>query len=323
VTILVTGAAGFVGAAVSASLLVRGHEVIGLDNLNDYYDPALKQARIARLRSHAGFRFLQMDVADRDAMLALAAAEQGVTHVLHFAAQAGVRRSLVDPYSYVTSNVMGHVTMLEMARRLPKLEHFIYASSSSVYGCNTSLPFREDDRVDAPSSLYAVTKRSAELASQSYAHLYGLPQTGLRFFTVYGPWGRPDMAYYMFARAIVDGTPLSLYEGAGLSRDFTYIDDVVSAVGGILDAPAPQAQARLLNIGNDKPELVSRLVSLLEKALGKSAVVQHAPRPQADMETTWASLETIRALTGWSPKVSFEDGVGEFAAWFRGYHRVG
>jgi len=323
VTILVTGAAGFVGAAVTDVLLAQGRRVVGLDNLNDYYDPALKQARLARLLPQAGFRFVQADVSDRDAMMALAAAEPGVTHVLHLAAQAGVRRSLVDPYSYVTSNVMGHVTMLEMARRLPRLEHFVYASSSSVYGCNASLPFREGDRVDAPSSLYAVTKRSAELASQSYAHLYGLPQTGLRFFTVYGPWGRPDMAYYLFARAITEGTPLSLYDGAGLSRDFTYIDDVVAAVCAILEAPASKAEARLLNIGNDRPERVSRLVSLLEQALGRQADIRVTPRPSADMEMTWASLDLIRGLTGWSPRVSLEEGVGRFAAWFRDFHKVG
>ncbi|GBQ66021.1 UDP-N-acetylglucosamine 4-epimerase [Ameyamaea chiangmaiensis NBRC 103196] len=322
-TILVTGAAGFIGSAVSTALLARGQTVLGLDNLNDYYDPALKQARLARLGTHRGFSFRQADVADRDTMLSFAEANPDVTHVLHFAAQAGVRRSLIDPYSYVTANVMGHLTVLEAARRLPNLQHLLYASSSSVYGSNSALPFREDERVDAPNSFYAVTKRSAELTSQSYAHLYGIPQTGLRFFTVYGPWGRPDMAYYSFARAIASGTPLTLYSGRRLSRDFTYIDDVVDAVLGVMDAPIDRGQARLLNIGNDRPEPVSKLIQLLEQGLGRAAVVNQGARPDADMEATWASLEAIGALTGWAPKTTLDDGVGAFLAWFRGFHPAG
>ena len=233
-------------------MLARGERVIGVDRVDDYYDVALKEARLARLAGPQ-FTFVRADVADREAMLGLASPE--VTHIVHLAAQAGVRFSMIDPYAYVMSNVMGQVVMLELARAMPKLAHFVFASSSSVYGLNRELPFSEAARVDQPSSLYAATKRSGELISHAYSHLYGLPQTGLRFFTVYGPWGRPDMAYYGFARAIMAGQPITLYEGGRLRRDFTYIDDIVAGVVGSLDRPPNvDAAPRLLNIGNHRSE---------------------------------------------------------------------
>ena len=266
VTILLTGAAGFIGYHTARALLARGERVIGVDRVDDYYDVALKEARLARLAG-PGFTFVRADVADWEAMLGLASPE--VTRVVHLAAQAGVRFSMIDPYAYVQSNVMGQVVMLELARALPRLGHFVFASSSSVYGLNRELPFSEAARVDQPSSLYAATKRSGELISHAYSHLYGLPQTGLRFFTVYGPWGRPDMAYYGFARAIMGGRAISLYDGGRLRRDFTYIDDIVAGVLGALDRPPDvDAAPRLLNIGNHRSEAVSTLVTLLEKCAG-------------------------------------------------------
>lgn len=313
-SILVTGAAGFIGFHAAAALIARGETVIGVDNLNDYYDVRLKGARLARLAG-PGFTFVQADIADRAAMLALASDD--ITHVLHLAAQAGVRFSMVDPYAYVTANVMGQVVMLELCRRLPRLVHFTYASSSSVYGLNRALPFDESARVDTPTSLYAATKRSGELIGHAYSHLYGLPQTGLRFFTVYGPWGRPDMAYYGFAEAIMAGTPITLYQGGRLKRDFTYIDDIVVGVLGVLNRPPDAGQPpRLLNIGNNRSETVNRLVELLVRSLGREAVIEHVAKPAADVEETWASVEAIGALTGYVPSTPLEVGIPHFAEWF-------
>ena len=242
-TVLLTGAAGFIGYHVAEALLARGERVIGVDDLNAYYDVRLKQARLARLDGRPGFEFHRADVADREAIHGLVKQNSDIETIVHLAAQAGVRHSLVDPYAYVQANVMGHLVVLEAARLLPRLRHVVYASSSSVYGANRDLPFSEADRVDTPLSIYAATKRADELMSHAYAHLHGLPQTGLRFFTVYGPWGRPDMAYYSFARAIVAGEPITLYEGGTLRRDFTYIDDIVAGVVGCLDRP-PEGMRR-------------------------------------------------------------------------------
>jgi UDP-glucuronate 4-epimerase len=317
-TVLVTGAAGFIGYHVARALLDRGETVIGVDRVDDYYDVRLKQARLARLDG-AGFSFVHADIADRAAMLALA--DPGITRVVHLAAQAGVRFSMVDPYAYVMSNVMGQVVMLELARMLPGLAHFVYASSSSVYGLNRELPFTETARVDRPSSLYAATKRAGELISHSYGHLYDLPQTGLRFFTVYGPWGRPDMAYYGFARAIMRGEPITVYDGGRPKRDFTYIDDIVAGVVGVLDRPpAPREAPRVLNIGNHRSETVTHLVSLLEESLGRRAIIQDVARPAADVAETWADIDAIQALTGFSPSTSLEIGIPRFASWFLRYH---
>jgi len=321
VTVLVTGAAGFIGFHVAEALLARGESVIGLDDLNPYYDVRLKEARLDRLRPNPEFVFYQVDVSDRHAVAPVLERHKDMTEIVHLAAQAGVRHSLVDPYSYVQSNVMGHLVMLEAARQLPALRHFVYASTSSVYGSNQDLPFRETDRVDAPVSLYAATKRADELMSHAYAHLFGLRQTGLRFFTVYGPWGRPDMAYFSFARAIVAGEPISLYDGGRLKRDFTYIDDIVDGVVGCMAHPPEAAvPARVLNIGNHRGEEVRELVALLEHALGRSAIVRSVPRPPMDVEETFADVEAIGALTGYRPRTSLAEGIPRFVAWFRGWN---
>ena len=323
-TVLVTGAAGFIGHHVALALLDAGERVVGLDNLNDYYDPSLKRARCGRLADRAGYRFVEADIADRDAMEAVVAAEPGITRIVHLAAQAGVRHSMVDPYVYVQANVLGHVTLLEAARRLNRLRHLVFASSSSVYGLNDSLPFREVDRTDRPNSLYAATKRSGELISHAYGHLYGMPQTGLRFFTVYGPWGRPDMAYYGFARAIAEGRPVTLYEGEGLSRDFTFIDDVVDGVLRVLELPPDPAteQVRILNLGNRRGERVSHMVELLEQALGRRADIRMVPRPAADLMATWAAVDAAHELAGWLPRTPLDMGIPRFVSWFRAYHEI-
>ncbi len=317
---IVTGAAGFVGFHVCQALLARGEAVIGVDSLTDYYDVRLKHARLAQLTPWAGFAFRRVDVADKAAMLALFDGERTVSRVVHLAAQAGVRHSLVDPYSYVTANVMGHVTVLEAARRLGRLEHLVYASSSSVYGGNTKLPFAESDAVDTPVSLYAATKRADELISHAYGHLHGLPQTGLRFFTVYGPWGRPDMAYYTFAEAILQGKPITLFDGGALKRDFTYIDDIVGGVLACLDrAPADGATPRVFNIGNSRGEAVLELVRLLEECLGRPAILRSEPRPNVDVSETCADLSAIERHVGYRPRTPLALGVPRFVDWFVGY----
>ena len=321
-TTIVTGAAGFIGSHVVAALLARGERVLGLDNVNPYYSVQLKQDRLARLQHHPGFRFERVDIADKASVFAAFDRAADATHIVHLAAQAGVRYSMVDPYAYVSSNVMGHVVVLEAARRLPKLEHLVYASSSSVYGGNTKLPFAETDRVDTPVSLYAATKRMDELTSHAYWHLYGLRQTGLRFFTVYGPWGRPDMAYYMFADAITRGTPITLYDDGRVKRDFTYVDDVVAGVLACMDRPPAAAQPpRVFNIGNNRAEYVTDLVRLLEEGLGRRATIRYAPRPVSDVAETWADLEAIEAAAGYEPTTPLYVGIPRFVAWFQAYER--
>ncbi len=320
-TVLLTGAAGFIGYHVAQALLERGEQVLGIDDLNPYYDVRLKQARLARLALRSGFAFRLADVAERGSIHDIVKENKDLNAIIHLAAQAGVRHSLVDPYAYVQANVMGHLVMLEAARLLPRLRHLVYASSSSVYGANRTLPFAEADRVDTPLSVYAATKRADELMSHAYAHLHGLKQTGLRFFTVYGPWGRPDMAYYSFARAIAAGEPITVYEGGTLRRDFTYIDDIVAGVLGCLDHPPDgPLPARVLNIGNHRSEQVITLVRLLEQALGRRAVLRDAPRPLADVEETFASVDAIAALTGFAPRTPLAEGIPRFAAWFREWH---
>lgn len=317
--ILVTGAAGFVGSHVAGALLDRGEAVLGLDLITDYYDPRLKRARLARLEGRPGFRFLRADVADREAVLALAA--EPIAAVVHLAAQPGVRHSLVDPYAYVTANVMGHLVVLELARRLPALRHLVYASTSSVYGGNTKLPFHEADPVERPVSLYAATKRADELMSASYAHLFGLPQTGLRFFTVYGPWGRPDMAPWLFAEAILEGREIALFDGGRLRRDFTFVDDIAAGVVGALDRPPPGDAPRVLNIGNHRSVEVRRFVEVLEGALGKKARRREVPAPPTEVEATFADISAIRALCGFEPRTPVEEGVPRFCAWLRAWRQ--
>ena len=322
-TVLLTGAAGFIGMHVAEALLDRGERVIGVDNLNPYYDVRLKRARLARLEGRTGFAFIQADIADKEAMLPLAAAHPEVARIVHLAAQPGVRYSLVDPFAYVQANVMGHLVVLELARRLPRIEHLVYASSSSVYGGNRKLPFAETDRVDRPVSLYAATKRTDELITESYAHLFGLPQTGLRFFTVYGPWGRPDMAPWMFAEAILEGRPITLYDGGRLKRDFTFVADIAAGVVGCLDHPAPGQAPRILNIGNHRSEQVSRFVALLEEALDRRAVVVDTPRPATDVEETFADIAAIQAICGYAPRTSIEAGIPRFAEWYLSWRKGG
>ncbi|MCK8787873.1 NAD-dependent epimerase/dehydratase family protein [Roseomonas sp. NAR14] len=316
--VLLTGVAGFIGMHVAELLLARGDAVLGLDSLNDYYDPALKRARLSRLEGRAGFEFLHADLTDRDAVLGLAAARPEISRIVHLAAQPGVRHSLVDPYAYVEANLMGHLVVLELARRLPRLDHLVYASSSSVYGGNTKLPFSESDRVDRPVSLYAATKRGGELISAAYQHIFGLPQTGLRFFTVYGPWGRPDMAPWLFAESILAGRPITLYdEGRVLRRDFTFVEDIATGVVACLDRPPAAGEGpRLLNIGNHRSEEVRRFLGLLEEALGRRATVRSAPLPATDVGETFADIEAIRDLTGFEPRTAIETGVPRFAKWF-------
>jgi UDP-glucuronate 4-epimerase len=322
-SILVTGAAGFIGAAVAQHLLVRGDRVIGVDCINDYYDPALKQARLARLSQHPAFAFHKLDIADRAAMEQLAAQAGGeITGIVHLAAQAGVRYSLVNPFAYVTSNLVGHMTVLEMARHLPQLQHLVYASSSSVYGGNTKVPFSIEDRVDDPLSLYAATKRADEALSISYAHSHGLAQTGLRFFTVYGPWGRPDMAYFSFMAAIMEGRGLRIFGDGSMRRDFTYIDDIVAGVVAALDRPPAAGQHRIYNLGNNKSASVNDLVAAIEAATNRRAERHEVPAPPGEVAATWADIDVSRRELGFEPKTSLPEGIKLFANWYRQFYGV-
>jgi UDP-glucuronate 4-epimerase len=325
--IIVTGSAGFIGYHVSLALLDRGERVIGIDDINAYYDPTLKRARLTRLEAHAGFAFTELDVADLAALRELAGRHRSeITGVIHLAAQAGVRHSLKAPFDYVHSNLEGHMAVLELCRHdLPKLAHLVYASSSSVYGGNTKIPFAIEDRVDHPISLYAATKRANELMSHCYAHLYRMPQTGLRFFTVYGPWGRPDMAAYLFADAIVHGRPITLNNHGDMERDFTYVDDIVAGVVAALDRPpagsegAPHA---VYNLGNHRPVHLRRFLEILEDALGRKAEVRLAPLPPGDVVRTYADIAASTRDLGFEPKTPIEEGLPRFVAWYREYHGV-
>jgi len=323
-TVIVTGAAGFIGSKVAAELMARGRAVIGIDNLNDYYDPALKQARLARLEGHNGFSFRRLDVQDREAILALADEFPEVTEIVHLAAQAGVRYSLENPFAYIESNVMGHLCIVELARRLPKLRHFVYASSSSVYGGNKELPFSVEQRVDNPVSIYAATKASNELVSHCYAHLYGIPSTGLRFFTVYGPWGRPDMSAYIFTRAIFEGRPIRIFNHGDMRRDFTYIDDIVAGVLAAVDHPAaPEGDRpphKVYNLGNHRSEALLRFVELIEEACGKPAIREYAEMQAGDVKETYADIEAARRDLGFEPRTSIDEGIPRFVQWYRDYH---
>lgn len=313
--LLVTGIAGFIGYHVARRLLESGAEVVGVDSLNAYYDPALKHGRLGELARFGNFRFVETDIAEPGA-LAAAAPQGEVSVIVHLAAQAGVRHSIEAPFAYERANVAGHLSVLEYARHAPKLKHLVYASSSSVYGDRTSGPFREDDRCDEPASLYAATKRACELMSETYARLYAIPQTGLRFFTVYGPWGRPDMAYFSFTDKILAGEAVTLFGDGKLSRDFTYIDDVSAAIETIVGKPpAGKPPHALYNLGNSQPSTVLDLVAAIEKATGRHAERILAPPQPGDVTTTFADHTRASAAFGFAPKTTLADGITRFVAW--------
>ena len=331
--VLVTGAAGFIGFHLSKYLLQRGDEVVGLDNLNDYYDVTLKYARLRQLEEMSGFRFVKGDLADRDTIVALFAAEK-FDRVVNLAAQAGVRYSLINPYAYIDSNIQGFINILEGCRH-NGVEHLVYASSSSVYGANTAMPFSVHDNVDHPVSLYAASKKSNELMAHTYSHLYGLPTTGLRFFTVYGPWGRPDMAMFLFTKAILAGEPIDVFNYGKMKRDFTYIDDIVEGVVRTLDHVAPAnpgwsgdspdpgtsaAPYRLYNIGNNNPVELMYLIEVIEDKLGIKAEKNMLPIQPGDVPATYANVDALIEDVGFKPETSIEAGVNNFVDWYRNYY---
>jgi len=333
--ILVTGAAGFIGSAVAHRLLDRGDTVIGIDNLNDYYEVTLKEARLARLTSREGFSFQKLDVADRSGMEALFA-DHKIDRVVHMAAQAGVRYSIENPHAYVDANLVGFMNVLEGCRHA-KVEHLVYASSSSVYGANETLPFSVHHNIDHPVSLYAATKKANELMAHTYSHLYQLPTTGLRFFTVYGPWGRPDMALFKFTRNILEGKPIDVFNHGHHRRDFTYIDDIVEGVIRTLDnvassnpdwdgkAPDPgtsRAPWRVYNIGNSRPVELLRYIEVIEQEVGKKAIKNLLPKQPGDVPDTFADVEDLKKDVGYRPSTPVEEGVARFVAWYREYYRL-
>lgn len=331
--ILVTGAAGFIGSQLSKRLLEQNYEVVGIDNINDYYDINLKKARLSQLEGQPNFRFIKLDLANREGMASLFAREK-FNRVINLAAQAGVRYSLENPHAYVDSNVVGFVNLLEGCRH-HGVEHLVFASSSSVYGLNTKMPFSVHHNVDHPISLYAATKKANELMAHTYAHLYGIPTTGLRFFTVYGPWGRPDMAYFKFTKAIEKNLSIDVYNNGVMQRDFTYIDDIIEGVVRILervpepnmawlsDVPDPgssPAPYRLYNIGNNNPVELMHFIETLEKALGKTAKKNMLPMQPGDVAATYADVDDLERYVGWRPQTSLEEGIGHFVEWYGRYH---
>ncbi len=333
--ILVTGAAGFIGFHLSKRLLARGDEVVGLDNLNDYYDVNLKKARLSQLEEQANFHLIKMELADREGVAQLFAREN-IQRVVNLAAQAGVRYSIENPHAYVDSNIVGFVNLLEGCRH-NAVEHLVFASSSSVYGLNTQLPFSVHHNVDHPISLYAATKKANELMAHTYAHLYNLPTTGLRFFTVYGPWGRPDMALFKFTKGILEGQPIDVYNRGQMMRDFTYIDDIVEGVIRVLDkipegnsawsgdAPDPSASRapyKLYNIGNNNPVELMQYIETLEKMLGKTAKKNLLPMQAGDVQATYADVDDLVQDVGFKPETLIEDGIGRFVEWYKHYYAV-
>jgi len=317
--ILVTGAAGFIGHAASRRLLDRGETVIGVDSFNAYYDPLLKEARTATLADHPNFRMVRLDIAEAEPLAALLR-DSGARRVAHLAAQAGVRYD--NPFAYARSNLGGHLAVLEACRHAPVIDHLVYASSSSVYGDRPlGDAFREDDSLAAPASLYAATKRSAELMSATYSGLYGLPQSGLRFFTVYGPWGRPDMAYFSFTQKILAGEPIEVFGDGQMARDFTFIDDIVDGIVGVLDRPPARGQHRVLNIGGGRPVGLLRMIEVLEGLLGAPAQKIMRPMQSGDVTATFADVAKLHALTGYSPHVTLEEGLPKFVDWYREFYR--
>ncbi len=322
-TVLVTGAAGFIGSHVAHALLARGETVVGIDSMNAYYDVKLKEARLARLTGKPGFSFRQLNIAAPELAQELSSFPD-IDRIVHLAAQAGVRYSIEHPFEYAESNLIGHLRVMEFARHLPKLKHLVYASSSSVYGGNTKMPFSVEDRVDQPISLYAATKKADELMGHAYSHLYRMPQTGLRFFTVYGPWGRPDMALYLFAAAMTQGKPIKVFNQGDMRRDFTFIDDIVNGVISVLDRPPSDVGVphKVYNLGNNKPEQLVRVIELLEQELGVKAVRKLLPMQPGDVKETYADIDASTRDFGFVPQTSIEDGVKKFVAWYKSYHKV-
>ncbi len=326
--ILLTGAAGFIGYHVAVKLLARGDTVVGVDNLNDYYNVSLKQARLNSIAQQANaknFKFIKLDLAENAATQQLFAHEKPDS-VIHLAAQAGVRYSLENPHAYISSNIVAFTNILEACRAI-KPQHLVYASSSSVYGGNTKLPFSEADNVDHPVSLYAATKKANELMAHTYSHLYGLPTTGLRFFTVYGPWGRPDMSPFLFTDAIINNRPIKVFNHGDMLRDFTYIDDIVEGAIHVLDKPdtpiaSTGAPYRLFNIGNNQPEKLMDFIGLLESAIGKTAQKEFLPMQAGDVKATFADTSALDAWVGFKPNTPLNDGVEKFVAWYRQYYGV-
>ena len=313
---MVTGAAGFIGHHLALRLHERGDQVIGYDNFNDYYDPNLKRARAKRLQEK-GIPVIQGDICDSNALDQLFS-KHTFTHIVHLAAQAGVRYSLENPQAYVTANLQGFVSMLELCRQQPHIP-FIYASSSSVYGLNSKMPFSEKDPTDSPVSLYAATKKSNEVLAHSYHHLYGIPVTGLRFFTVYGPWGRPDMAYFAFTKAVLEGTPIKLFNDGQLRRDFTYIDDIIDGIVAAVDLSAPH---EIFNLGNNQPEELGHFVDLIETAAGKKAIRQQAPMQAGDVLSTYADISHSASKLGYKPKTPLSKGIPKFVEWYKEYAKL-
>ena len=322
--ILITGVAGFIGQATALRLLDEGQYVLGIDNFNDYYDPALKHARVARLQQRPGFTLLKGDVADPETISDVVQ-RHGIRRVIHLAAQAGVRHSINAPFSFERANLAGHLSVLEACRRASHFEHLVYASSSSVYGDRPlgKTGFGEEDATDRPVSLYAATKRACELMSESYASVYGFPQTGLRLFTVYGPWGRPDMAYFKFTRAILAGHPIEVYGYGQMTRDFTYIDDIVDAITGALVRTPDRSENRILNVGDHEPVGLMTMIATLETALGRSAEIILRPMQPGDVAATYADVTRLRNLMAYEPKVKLADGLARFVDWYRDFYLHG
>jgi UDP-glucuronate 4-epimerase len=318
---LVTGAAGFIGFHTCQKLLARGEKVVGVDIVNDYYDPTLKEARLAQFEGEKGFTFLRADLAEQDTVDALLTRHGDITHIIHLAAQAGVRYSLINPRAYTRSNIDGTLSMLELARHLPKCQHLAYASSSSVYGSNKKLPFAVEDRVDNPISLYAATKKACELMAHTYSHLFEVPTTGLRFFTVYGPWGRPDMSAFLFLKAILAGEPINVFNHGDMRRDFTFIDDIVAGVLAIADGPpSGKPPYKVYNIGNHRSEELMRFIGLIEQAAGRKAEINFLPMQPGDVKETYADITPIQEEFGFQPATSIDQGIPRFVEWYRSYY---
>lgn len=319
--ILVTGAAGFIGSHTSLALLKQGHTVIGVDNLNSYYDTTLKQDRLAQLTPFPNFIFYHQDIAEAEGINHIARQHPDITHIVHLAAQAGVRYSVDHPFTYVHSNLVGHMVILEMCRHLPQLQHLVYASSSSVYGNNNTVPFATDAVANTPRSLYAATKQCNEVLTYSYSYLYTIPATGLRFFTVYGPWGRPDMAVYSFTKAIINGTPIQLFNHGNMRRDFTYIDDIVAGIlSALVRPPSISPPHTIYNLGHHQPIALEAFVDTLESIIGKKAIREYHPMHPGDMIETYADIQSAHADLGFTPTTSIKTGLTAFVSWYKQYH---